>query len=135
MGQDKAYVFQHALRIAKCMRECYLHRKDATTLISIMTLERCLHARCWHDGNTLLRQLPGIGAAFVRLLAMRGVTTFEELRQVQPEDLEVWCNRSTPFGRNLLAALEHIPQYKLNVWKDTHRVIVSFCDFNFTRPW
>jgi ATP-dependent DNA helicase HFM1/MER3 len=106
-------VLQHAPRILKCMKECFLHRKDAGSVISTMTLERCVRARTWHDTPTILRQLRGIGITSVRLLAMKGVKTFQHLQQIEPEELEVWFNRSTPFGRELLKDLERIPRYKL----------------------
>jgi ATP-dependent DNA helicase HFM1/MER3 len=119
MAQDKLLIFQHVLRVAKCMKECSLHRNDARSVISILTLERCLQARSWHDSTAVLRQLRGIGVAYVRLLALRGVKTFEGLRQVQPEELEVWCKRSTPFGRNVLSDLERIPRYEMVVGKES----------------
>lgn len=120
MNQDKTYVFQHSIRIAKCMRECFIHRKDAGSVVSIMTLERCLHAHSWHDSSTTLRQLRGIGVSFVRKLAMKGVNTFERLSQTEPEELEMWLSRSTPFGRDVLNDLERIPKYELNVVKESH---------------
>ena len=115
MGQDKTCILQHASRITKCMKECFLHRKDGGGALSAMILERCIHARGWYDGPTVLRQLRGIGSSSIRLLAMKGVKSFEDLRHIEPEDLEVWFKRSTPFGRDLLRDLERIPQYKLTV--------------------
>jgi ATP-dependent DNA helicase HFM1/MER3 len=115
MGQDKTSVFQYALRLVKCMKECFLHRKDANGVISTMTLERCISARTWHDSPTMLKQLQGIGVSAVRLLALKGIKTFHDLRKTEPEDLELWFKRSTPFGRNLLRDLERIPQYHLKV--------------------
>ena len=119
MTQDKLLIFQHVLRVAKCMKECCLHRNDARSVVNILTLERCLQARSWHDSTAVLKQLRGIGVAFVRLLAMKGVKTFEGLRQVQPEELEVWCNRSTPFGQKVLSDLERIPRYEMIVLKES----------------
>jgi ATP-dependent DNA helicase HFM1/MER3 len=104
------------------MRDCYLHKKDAEGVLNVMTLERCLQAKSWHDSTTVLRQLRGLGVAYVRLLTLRGIKTFQSLRQVEPEELEVLCNRSTPFGRDLLNDLERIPQYDLTVSKDSQVV-------------
>ena len=84
-----------------------------------MTLERCLYARSWHDSSTVLRQLRGIGISFVRKLAMKGVNTFEQLRQTEPEELEMWLNRNTPFGRDVLNDLERVPKYELKVFKES----------------
>jgi len=117
MNQDKAYVLQHSLRIAKCMRDCYLHRKEAASLLATVTLERCLRARTWHDLPGVLRQLKGLGPVYVRTLALRGIKSFEKLRQTEPEELEVWCKRSTPFGREILKSLERVPKYQLEVNK------------------
>lgn len=101
------------------MRECFVHRKDAGSVLSIMTLERCLNARSWHDSSTILRQLQGVGTSFVRQLALKGVKTFGDLRKIEPEKLEMWLNRSTPFGRELLKDLERIPDYDLQVSHET----------------
>ena len=125
MTQDKLFIFQHVHRIAKCIKECCLHRNDARSVVSILTLERCLQARTWHDSTAILKQLRGIGVAFVRLLALKGVETFEGMRQVQPEELEVWCKRSTPFGQNVLSDLECIPRYEMVVFKES-QVIQDF---------
>jgi predicted flap endonuclease-1-like 5' DNA nuclease len=62
-------------------------------------------------------QLRGIGSSYVRVLAFRGVKTFDELRRVEAHELELWCNRSTPFGRDLLRDLDRIPQYELTIVK------------------
>jgi ATP-dependent DNA helicase HFM1/MER3 len=119
MFQDKTAAFQPALRIAKCMRDCVLQRKDALSLVSIMTLERCLHARCWNDTGTPLKQIRGIGASSVRLLALKGIKTFEQLRNVEPESLEVWFNRSSPFGRDIINDLERVPRYDLKIFMES----------------
>jgi ATP-dependent DNA helicase HFM1/MER3 len=135
MAQDRNVVFQHAVRVVKCMRDCYLHKGDAEGVLSAMTLERCLQAKSWHDSPTVLRQLRGVGVAYVRLLALKGIKTFESLRQMEPENLEIICNRSTPFGRDLMKDLERIPQYDLTLskesqvaylyfpWTDTYRLL------------
>ena len=119
MAQDQCYFFQHAVRITKCMRECYLHQKDAGSVISIMTLERCLQARSWHDSPAVLRQIRGLGISSVRKLGVKGIKTFEKLGQIEPEQLEMWLNRSTPFGREVLSDLERIPRYELTVFKES----------------
>jgi hypothetical protein len=108
------------MRIAKCMRECFLFRKDAGSVLSILTLERCLTARSWHDSSAALRQLRGIGMSFVRKLALKGINTFDRLRQTAPEELEMWLNRSTPFGQEVLDDLEQIPIYELKVCRESH---------------
>ena len=119
MFQDKAAAFQPALRIAKCMRDCVLHRKDALSLVSIMTLERCLYAKCWSDTGTMLKQIRGIGVSSVRLLALKGIKTFEDLRRTEPESLELWFNRSTPFGMELLNELDRIPRYEVKFFLES----------------
>ena len=134
MSQDRFQSFSHAIRLTKCMRECSLSRKDtATSLISVMLLERCLQARTWHDTSTVLMQLRGIGSSYVRVLAFRGVKTFDELRRVEAHELELWCNRSTPFGRDLLRDLDRIPQYELTIVKKSqvYSVLVGLSSNSF----
>jgi ATP-dependent DNA helicase HFM1/MER3 len=125
MAQDKAVVFQHAFRIIKCMRECFVHGKNGNGVIAAMTLEKCLRARSWPDGPTVLRQLKGIGQSAVRKLSMKGIKTFEQMRQCEPEQLEVWLKRSTPFGRDVLCDLEMVPKYELKISKEP-QVCVPF---------
>jgi ATP-dependent DNA helicase HFM1/MER3 len=131
MSQDKAAAFQTAVRIAKFMRDCVLQRKDAQSLVSVMTLERCLHARCWNDPGTMLKQIRNFGVSSVRVLAMKGIKTFEQLRSLEPESLEVWLHRSTPFGQDILNDLDRIPRYDMQIVMES-KVAVRF--FEISRP-
>lgn len=119
MTQDKIILFQHAFRIVKCMRDCLVYERNGNGVIAAMTLEKCLHARSWPDGPTILRQLKGIGLSAVRKLSMKGIKTFEQMRRCEPEQLEVWLKRSTPFGRDVLADLEMVPKYDLKISKES----------------
>jgi ATP-dependent DNA helicase HFM1/MER3 len=119
MAQDKTLLFQHAFRIAKCIRECLIHEKNGNGVIAAMTLETCLRGRSWPDGPMVLRQLKGIGVSFVRKLSMKGIKTLDQMRRCEPEQLEVWLKRSTPFGRDVLKSLEMIPKYELKVSGDS----------------
>jgi len=115
MAQDKNFIFQHAFRIVKCMRDCFVHENNGNGVIAAMTLENCLRARSWPDRPTIMRQLKGIGLSAVRKLSMKGIKTFDQLRRCEPEQLEVWLNRSTPFGRDVLSDLEMVPKYELKI--------------------
>lgn len=119
MSQDRFQIFSQVVRLVRCIKECCLSRNDSGSLISAMFLNRCLQGRTWNDTSTILRQLRGIGSAYVRVLAFRGVKTFEDLRHVQEHEVELWCNRSTPFGQNLLRELDQIPQYELTIAKES----------------
>jgi hypothetical protein len=57
---------------------------------------------------------------------MKGIKTFEKLRQIEPEQLEMWLNRSTPFGREVLSDLERIPRYELIVFKESTVILTNF---------
>lgn len=118
MAQDKTFLFQHAFRIAKCIRECLIHEKNGNGVIAAVTLETCLRGRSWPDGPMVLRQLRGIGLSYVRKLSMKGIKTLDQMRSCEPEQLEVWLKRSTPFGRDVLKSLETIPKYELKVSGD-----------------
>ena len=91
-----------------------------------MTLERCLQAHSWHDSPTVLRQIRGLGISAVKKLGMKGIKTFEKLRQIEPEQLEIWLNRSTPFGQEVLSDLERIPRYELTVFKESIVISAQF---------
>jgi len=134
MAQDKTFIFQHAFRIVNCMRDCFVHENNGNGVIAAMTLESCLHARSWPDRPTVLRQLQGIGLSAVRKLSMKGIKTFEQMRRCEPEQLEVWLNRSTPFGRDVLGDLDTVPKYQLKISEESQVCPpVSRCSMTF-RP-
>ena len=125
MAQDRVCIFQHIIRLSKCMRDYLFHRNDATAFINSVLLDRCLEARCWHDTGSVVRQIHGIGPAYARILAMKEIKTFEALRRAQPEDLERWCNRGTPFGREILKTLDYIPIYRVSLLKTSQ--VMALC--------
>jgi hypothetical protein len=117
--------FQNALRIARCMKEIYIHRKDGIAVRNSVLLERCLKAHSWEDSVNIFRQLRGIGASYTRILALKGVRTLAELRQIEPETLEVWCHRNSPFGREIKDELLRIPSYDITIRTASAHTIAS----------
>jgi hypothetical protein len=128
MTQDIVSVFQIVSRIVRYIRECLIHSRNAVAVKNIITLENCIQARAWHDTANVFKQLRGVGSSYVRILSHNGIKSFDDLRVVEPERLEVWCHRSTPFGHNLLKDLRQIPRYDLKITKHSTGTLASEVD-------
>lgn len=48
-------------RIAKCMKEYFIFRKNYKGALNSIALAKSLHHKLWDDSPFLLKQLPGIG--------------------------------------------------------------------------
>lgn len=132
MKQDVSAALQQATRVTRCMRELYLEGGDAAAVRNSILLDRCLKARSWEDSVTIFRQLKAIGVSYMRTFASKGVKTFSDLRNTEPECLELWCHRSSPFGREVLDDLERIPTYDLKLIKSPEIAITGDGDLNFS---
>jgi hypothetical protein len=97
------------------VRECLVHSRNAVAVKNAIVLENCFQARCWHDSAAIFRQLRGLGNAYAQILSLKGIKRFNDLRALEPEMLETWCHRNSPFGYNLLKDLQQIPRYELKI--------------------
>lgn len=58
---QSALVFKEVPRLAKCLLEIALERKDAGSVRAALDCLRSLSAKAWYDSPWVLRQLPKIG--------------------------------------------------------------------------
>lgn len=61
MSQDMNSVCSNGCRIAKCMKEYFIYRKNYKGALNSALLGKSLHQKLWDDSPYLLKQLPGIG--------------------------------------------------------------------------
>lgn len=58
---QSALVFKEVPRLAKCLVEIALDRKDAGSVKAVLDCLRSVSAKAWYDGPWVLRQLPKVG--------------------------------------------------------------------------
>ncbi|KPI90822.1 putative DEAD/DEAH box helicase-like protein [Leptomonas seymouri] len=77
-------------------------------------LSRCIERRVWPDGP-VLRQLPYVNEAVAKSLLRGGYRGFDTLRNVGARQLEVLCSRLPPFGSQVLAHVQSLPQLEVEL--------------------
>ncbi|CCM03617.1 uncharacterized protein FIBRA_05759 [Fibroporia radiculosa] len=125
-------VFRHVVRIAKgrvrrlliissltdvlqVVAEVAIVKRAGALLKHSLEVIRCLSAKAWEDRHTVLRQVEHIGEKSLKVLAEYGITTLSTLRIQEPLRLEALLNRRPPFGHEVLAAVQQLPEYTLNI--------------------
>ncbi|TFY60086.1 hypothetical protein EVJ58_g5372 [Rhodofomes roseus] len=108
-------IFRHISRIAKAVVEVAIVKKSGAQLKNGLELMRCLNAKAWEDRHFVLRQIDTIGEKSLQVLAEHGITTIASLRQQDPFRIDVMLNRKTPFGLNVIASVQQLPQYTLKI--------------------
>ncbi|KAJ7578472.1 Sec63 Brl domain-containing protein [Mycena floridula] len=108
-------VFQHIIRIARAIVEVGLSRQRGAQIKHGLELVRCFTAKAWEDRPVVLRQIDSIGEKSIKVLAEHKITSLELLRAQSPLRIETLLNRRTPFGLDMLAAVNAFPNYSLRV--------------------
>lgn len=75
MSQDMNSICSNGCRIAKCMKEYFICRKNYKGALNSALLAKSLHQKLWDDSPYLLKQLPGIGMVTAKV----PFTSFNEL--------------------------------------------------------
>ncbi|KAI0807705.1 P-loop containing nucleoside triphosphate hydrolase protein [Fomes fomentarius] len=96
-------IVRHIPRIARAVVEIATMRKAGGLLKGALEVMRCLSAKAWEDRS---------------VLAEHNVTTFAALRNMDPGRIEQLLNRKSPFGYEVLAAVNQLPQFTLDVIED-----------------
>ncbi|KAG8907978.1 Sec63 [Tulasnella sp. 403] len=112
-------VFRHATRIAKAIVDTAIAKRCGSQVKYGMELVRSLSAKAWDDRPIVLRQIPQIGEKSLKVLATSGVATIEALRKQPPHRLEMLLNRKPPFGHDILAEVNVLPQYSLKISEES----------------
>ncbi|PUU75011.1 Sec63 Brl domain-domain-containing protein [Tuber borchii] len=111
--QDKALVFQHCHRIIRCIIDCKIYSKDATTVKAALELGRSLKAKAWEDSPSQLRQIEGFGPVAIKKLVNAGIRNLETLAKIESHKIETTLSRNPPFGANVLKLAQSVPLFRV----------------------
>nr|DAD34519.1 TPA_asm: hypothetical protein HUJ06_005159 [Nelumbo nucifera] len=109
LNQDMNSICSNGCRIAKCMKEYFIYRKNYKGTINSTLLAKCLHQRLWDDSPYLLKQLPGIGMVTAKALHSIGIISFETMAEADPRRIEIATGRKYPFGNHIKESLLTLP--------------------------
>ncbi|KAM7509150.1 hypothetical protein LguiA_019603 [Lonicera macranthoides] len=109
MNQDITSICSNGCRIAKCMKEYFLYRKNYKGALHSTLLAKSLHQKLWDDSPYLLKQLPGIGMVTAKALRSMGVKSFDTLLEADPRKIEIVTGRKYPFGNHIKDSLLSLP--------------------------
>ncbi|KAH7851890.1 hypothetical protein Vadar_017925 [Vaccinium darrowii] len=109
MNQDMNSICSNGCRIAKCMKENFIYRKNYKGALNSALLAKSLHQKLWDDSPYLLKQLPGIGMVTAKALHSMGVKSFETLHEADPRKIEIVTGRKYPFGNHIKESLLSLP--------------------------
>lgn len=60
-------VCSNGTRVAKCMKDFFIHKKNYKGYLNASVLAKSLHQKLWDDSSYLLKQLPGIGVVTAKV--------------------------------------------------------------------
>ncbi|KAF8088400.1 hypothetical protein N665_0543s0010 [Sinapis alba] len=109
MTQDANSICSNGSRIARCMKEYFIYKKNYKGTISSTLLAKSLFQKLWDDSPYLLKQLPGIGMVTAKALHSMGVRSFEALGEADPRRIEIVTGRKYPFGNHIKESLSSLP--------------------------
>ncbi|KAG5624417.1 hypothetical protein H5410_009635 [Solanum commersonii] len=109
LSQDVNSICANGYRIAKCMKEYFLYRKNYRGALSSALLTKSLYQKVWDDSPYLLKQLPGIGMVTAKALHSMGVKSFASLSDADPRKIEMVTGRKYPFGNHIKESLLSLP--------------------------
>lgn len=112
LQNDAEKIMRSGERISKCLLD-YLessdfieyHPKAYSALLSANILAKCFHTRLWENSKHVAKQLPGIGIALSSHLVSAGKTSFEDIFESNPRDLErvYICNNNNNNNKLMIA--------------------------------
>ncbi|THU63406.1 hypothetical protein C4D60_Mb01t15420 [Musa balbisiana] len=109
LNQDMNSICMSGCRIAKCIKQCFIYRKNYKGTITSTLLAKCLHHRLWENSPYLLKQLPGIGMVTAKALYSAGINSFKSLGAADPRKIEIITGRKYPFGNHVKESLLLLP--------------------------
>ncbi|KAK4367437.1 hypothetical protein RND71_011229 [Anisodus tanguticus] len=108
-SQDMNSICANGYRIAKCMKEYFLYRKNYRGALSSAHLTKSLYQKVWDDSPYVLKQLPGIGMVTAKALHSMGIKSFASLSEADPRKIEMVPGRKYPFGNHIKESLLSLP--------------------------
>ncbi|KAJ0054742.1 hypothetical protein Pint_02772 [Pistacia integerrima] len=109
LTQDTNSICTNGCRIAKCMKEYFIYKKNYRGAVNSILLAKSLYQRLWDDSPYLLKQLTGIGIVTAKALHSKGVKSFETLAEADPRRIEIVTGRKYPFGNHIKESLLSLP--------------------------
>ncbi|KAL5793217.1 hypothetical protein ACOSP7_001811 [Xanthoceras sorbifolium] len=109
LTQDMNSICSNGSRIAKCMKEYFIYKKNYKGAVNSTLLAKSLYQRLWDDSPYLLKQLPGIGMVTAKALHSMGIKSFETLAEGDPRRIEIVTGRKYPFGNHIKESLLSLP--------------------------
>ncbi|CAI0456154.1 unnamed protein product [Linum tenue] len=109
LSQDMNSVCTNGCRIAKCMKEYFLFKRNYKGAVQTILLAKSLYQKLWDDSPYLLKQLPGIGMVTAKALHSMGVKSFDALAEADPRRIEIITCRKFPFGNHIKDSLLSLP--------------------------
>ncbi|KAJ8443907.1 hypothetical protein Cgig2_032731 [Carnegiea gigantea] len=109
LTQDANSICSNGCRVAKCMKEYFIFRKNYKGALNSIILGKSLHHKLWDDSPYLLKQLPGIGMVTAKALHSMGITSFQSLAEADPRRIEIVAGRKFPFGNHIKESLLSLP--------------------------
>ena len=114
-SQDKVRLFASAERLIRCIIACEDEKQDAVGLRRALELSRSLSARAWDTSPFQMKQLPHIGMAAIRKLAIAGITCIDDLEAAEPSRIEMLLNKNPPFGSKIVASAQAFPRLRAGI--------------------
>ncbi|KAJ8566966.1 hypothetical protein K7X08_019174 [Anisodus acutangulus] len=108
-GTDMNSICANGYRIAKCMKEYFLYRKNYRGALSSAHLTKSLYQKVWDDSPYVLKQLPGIGMVTAKALHSMGIKSFASFSEADPRKIEMVPGRKYPFGNHIKESLLSLP--------------------------
>ncbi|KAK8487850.1 hypothetical protein V6N11_047407 [Hibiscus sabdariffa] len=109
MTEDANSICSNGCRIAKCMKEYFIYKKNYRGALNSSLLAKSLYQKLWDDSPFLLKQLPGIGMVTAKALHSMGIKSFETLAEADPRRIEIVTGRKFPFGNHIKESLTSLP--------------------------
>ncbi|XP_066318886.1 ATP-dependent DNA helicase MER3 homolog isoform X1 [Miscanthus floridulus] len=109
LNQETNSICSNGCRIAKCMREYFIYKKNYRSAINSMILANSLHQKLWESSPFLLKQLPGIGIVTAKALKTAGIYSFETLATADARKIESATGRNYPFGNHIKDSMSSLP--------------------------
>ncbi|XP_012081222.3 DExH-box ATP-dependent RNA helicase DExH17 [Jatropha curcas] len=109
LTQDMNSICLNGSRIAKCMKEYFIFKKNYRGAVNSILLAKSLYQKLWDDSPYLLKQLPGIGMVTAKALHSMGIKSFDELAEADPRRIEIVTGRKFPFGNHIKDSLQSLP--------------------------
>ncbi|ORY26148.1 Sec63 Brl domain-domain-containing protein [Naematelia encephala] len=110
-------IWHQAPRIAKAICHVALNRGFGGAIRASLELLHAVSGKAWEDTSTIFRQLDNIGPKSMKVLEENSIHTFNDLIKVEPMQLEVWLNRTGPFGQKVIDQAKAMPRYRLGLTK------------------